>query len=71
MWLVRTCSGIAWITRFDPAGYECHAAGQLPADMINIRKLVPKSYRKATKVMCPDIVAHDALNDGNDLLVIK
>jgi 3-oxoacyl-[acyl-carrier-protein] synthase II len=48
-------SGIAWITRFDPAGYECRAAGQLPADMINIRKLVPKSYRKATKVMCPDI----------------
>jgi 3-oxoacyl-[acyl-carrier-protein] synthase II len=42
------------ITRFDPAGIPCQLAGQVPASF-SIRDFVPKHYRKATKVMAPDI----------------
>ncbi|MBT3199617.1 MAG: beta-ketoacyl-[acyl-carrier-protein] synthase family protein [Phycisphaerales bacterium] len=38
---------------FDPAGFPCHAAGQI--ENLSARKVVPKSYRKATKVMARDI----------------
>jgi 3-oxoacyl-[acyl-carrier-protein] synthase II len=48
-------STLARITRFDPSGYPCQVAGELPLDAFNIRDVVPKSYRKATKVMCRDI----------------
>ena len=38
---------------FDPAGFPCRAAGQIEA--LSARKVVPKSYRKAVKVMARDI----------------
>jgi 3-oxoacyl-[acyl-carrier-protein] synthase II len=40
---------------FDPAGFHCQAAGQI--ENLSARKVVPKSYRKATKVMARDIEA--------------
>ncbi|MEM7230152.1 MAG: beta-ketoacyl synthase N-terminal-like domain-containing protein [Planctomycetota bacterium] len=49
----RSC--LQSIQRFDPSGFPCQIAGQLPADEFRIRDFVPKSYRKATKVMCRDI----------------
>ena len=48
-------SGIGAMTRFDAKGFPCRAAGELAEDAFSIRKIVPKSYRKATKVMCRDI----------------
>ena len=48
-------SGIRRIERFDPSGFNCHFAGELLPDAFKIRDVVPKSYRKATKVMCRDI----------------
>ena len=40
-------------TIFDPEGFPCHAAGQIEG--LSARKVVPKSYRKAVKVMARDI----------------
>ena len=48
-------SAIGPMTRFDPAGFACRAAAELSDELFSIRKLVPKSYRKSTKVMCRDI----------------
>ena len=55
--------GIDTITAFDPAGFDCKLAGQVPG--YNIRDFVPKSHRKATKLMSRDIelaviAAHEA-----------
>lgn len=41
------------ITAFDPGGFDCQIAGQVPS--FAIRDFVPKTYRKATKVMARDI----------------
>jgi 3-oxoacyl-[acyl-carrier-protein] synthase II len=65
--LISGKSGIARITHFDPAGLPCHLAGQVPEYRIN--DFVPKSYRKATKVMARDIelaviAADDAFKDS-------
>ena len=46
-------SGVSRITAFDPAGFPCKLAGQAPP--FNIQQYVPKSYRKATKLMSRDI----------------
>lgn len=46
-------SGIATIRQFDPAGFACQIAGEVPP--YKIGDFVPKSYRKATKVMARDI----------------
>jgi len=46
-------SGIDKITVFDPAGFGCQLAGQAPE--YKIQQYVPKSYRKAVKLMCRDI----------------
>ena len=38
---------------FDPGGFDCQVAGQIEG--FSARKFVPKSYRKAVKVMARDI----------------
>ena len=69
MWsgLCAGACGIGPITAFDPAGFTCKIAGQVPG--YDIRKHVPKSYRKATKLMSRDIelsviAANEALSDS-------
>lgn len=46
-------SGIGPITAFDPVGFTCKIAGQAPN--YRIQDYVPKSHRKATKLMSRDI----------------
>ncbi|MCC6680698.1 MAG: hypothetical protein IT445_07330 [Phycisphaeraceae bacterium] len=46
-------SALAPITAFDPAGFDCRIAAQV--EPYKISDYVPKSYRKATKVMARDI----------------
>lgn len=48
-------SAISRITAFDPSGLPCEIAATMPADALDIKTIVPKSYRKATKVMCRDV----------------
>lgn len=48
-------SGIRPIERFDASGFECPVGAELASDQFDVRKLVPKTYRKATKVMARDI----------------
>lgn len=43
------------MTRFSPDAFACGIAAELDESAFNIRDYVPKSYRKATKVMCRDI----------------
>lgn len=45
--------GIDTITAFDPVGFSCKIAGQVPE--YKIRDYVPKTHRKATKLMSRDI----------------
>jgi 3-oxoacyl-[acyl-carrier-protein] synthase II len=59
--------GIKRVTQFDPGGFPCQLAGEVPA--YKIGDYVPKSYRKATKVMARDIelaviAADDAFKDA-------
>src|SRR5436853_7896892 len=65
--LVAGHVGIRRISSYDPTGFPCHIAGEVPAYKIN--DFVPKSYRKATKVMARDIelaviAADDAFRDS-------
>ncbi len=55
MWasLCEGKSGISRITAFDPVGFTCKIAGQVPE--YRIQNYVPKSHRKATKLMSRDI----------------
>lgn len=60
-------SGLSRIKAFDPANFPSQIAGQVPAYKIN--DFVPKTYRKATKVMARDtelavIAADDAFKDS-------
>ena len=48
-------SGLRPLTCFDPGAFPCHVGGQLDADIFKVRNHVPKSYRKAVKVMCRDV----------------
>ncbi len=48
-------SGIRRIGRFDPGGFECTVAAEIADGLIDVRSVVPRSYRKATKVMCRDV----------------
>ncbi len=45
--------GIGRITAFDPVGFSCKLAGQVPD--YKIQQYVTKTYRKATKLMSRDI----------------
>ena len=59
--------GIRRIQAFDPGGLPCQLAGEVPE--YKIGDYVPKSYRKATKVMARDIelavvAADDAFKDA-------
>jgi 3-oxoacyl-[acyl-carrier-protein] synthase II len=47
-------TGIHRIERFDPSGFTSQVAGELAEEAFKVRKIVPKSHRKATKVMCRD-----------------
>jgi len=60
-------SGINKITAFDPSGFTCQIAGQVPE--FTIRDYVPKSIRKTTKLMSRDIeiaiiAANEAFKDA-------
>ncbi|MFN4241850.1 MAG: beta-ketoacyl-[acyl-carrier-protein] synthase family protein [Tepidisphaerales bacterium] len=59
--------GIRRIAAFDPSGFPCQLGGEVPGFKVN--DFVPKSYRKATKVMARDIelavaAADDAFKDA-------
>src|SRR5438445_10410010 len=59
--------GVARIGQFDPGGFPCQIGGEVPP--FKIGEFVPKSYRKATKVMARDIelavvAADDAFKDA-------
>src|SRR6188768_3578824 len=59
--------GVRRIQAFDPAGFSAQIAGEVPE--FKIGDYVPKSYRKATKVMARDIelavvAADDAFKDS-------
>ena len=57
MW-ERACEGGSTISRietFDASGFRSRHGGGIPKDLFNVRDAVPKSYRKATKVMARDI----------------
>ena len=45
-------------------GLSTDLACEIPADSFNIRDVVPKSHRKAIKVMCPDIESALAATDS-------
>lgn len=48
-------TGIRALEAFDGSRWGCPFGAELPSDEFAIRKIVPKHYRKATKVMCRDI----------------
>jgi 3-oxoacyl-[acyl-carrier-protein] synthase II len=59
--------GIRRLSIFDPAGFPCQIGGEVPP--FKIGDFVPKTYRKATKVMARDIelavvAADDAFKDS-------
>jgi len=59
--------GIDKITAFNPADFPCQLAGQVPD--YKIQQYVPRTYRKAVKLMCRDIelaviAANEALTDS-------
>src|SRR5688500_12978347 len=65
--LVAGTVGVRRISLYDPSGFASQIAGEVPAYKIN--DYVPKSYRKATKVMARDIelaviAADDAFKDA-------
>ncbi|MHC4457051.1 MAG: beta-ketoacyl-[acyl-carrier-protein] synthase family protein [Planctomycetota bacterium] len=69
MWaaLLAGRSGISKLTAFNPAGFNCKLAGQVSD--YKVQQYVPKSYRKAVKLMSRDIelsviAAQEALSNS-------
>ncbi len=67
--LVEGRSALRSIERWDASGLPTSAAAEIPADLFDVKSYVPKSYRKATKVMARDIelavgAAHEAVRDA-------
>ncbi|RKY09940.1 MAG: hypothetical protein DRP65_07240 [Planctomycetota bacterium] len=65
--LISAGCGIDTIKAFDPAGFNCKLAGEAPE--FKVQKYLPKSYRKAAKLMCRDIelsvvAADEAVRDS-------
>jgi 3-oxoacyl-[acyl-carrier-protein] synthase II len=65
--LINGACGIDTIKAFDPAGFSCKLAGEAPD--FKVQKYVPKSHRKAVKLMCRDIrlsvvAADEAIRDS-------
>ncbi len=65
--LVEKKCGIGRITAFDPSRFSSQVAGEVRD--VNVKNCVPKSYRKATKVMARDIAlaviaAYHAVRDA-------
>jgi hypothetical protein len=56
-------SSVAAIQSFDPAGFGCRIAAEVRD--FKISQIVPKSYRKATKVMARDIELAVVAADGD------
>jgi 3-oxoacyl-[acyl-carrier-protein] synthase II len=64
--LLQRC-GIRRVESFDPAGFPCQIAGELPP--FQLGDFIPKSYRKSVKVMSRDIMvavvcAYHAVRDA-------
>jgi 3-oxoacyl-[acyl-carrier-protein] synthase II len=62
-------SGVGPCSIFDASGFSCPFVAQLPPDRFDVKQVVPKSYRKATKVMSRDIelavgAAHEAVRSA-------
>ena len=57
MWtaLCEGRSGVGLCSTFDASGFECPFVSQVAPDRFDVKSVVPKSYRKATKVMARDI----------------
>lgn len=53
--LVEGRSALAKIARFDATGFACKHAGELSDELFSVKKVVPRTYRKATKVMARDM----------------
>jgi 3-oxoacyl-[acyl-carrier-protein] synthase II len=52
--MVEGRSAIRAIEQFDPGGFECGIAAEVRKEDFDVRKVVPREHRKATKVMCRD-----------------
>ncbi len=48
-------SAVRPMERFDARGFSCSAGVEVPDGTFDVKSVVPKSYRKATKVMARDI----------------
>jgi 3-oxoacyl-[acyl-carrier-protein] synthase II len=67
--LVDGRSAFRPIGRWDASGLPTSVAAEIPAELFDVKSYVPKSYRKATKVMARDIelavgAAHEAVRDA-------
>ncbi len=67
--LLEGRSAIAPVRRWDASGFASNAAAELLLDTFDVKSAVPKSYRKATKVMARDIefavgAAQEAVRDA-------